>query len=207
METKQWILLIAINLLVGLLVLSPFLPGPSFMSGPTNSLFVVAQLGNMIGIILIPIGLYSTIRNITSRSKHKILHILLWTVPANVFILSIWGAEMARDLSRNIAINNADNLIKAVEKYKIVRNQYPNEVSDLTPTFIERIPSPWIMGIQGYHYEKKNQGYDITFTQNVIMGFNFEVVVYNPENKHTAQGELSTMHKTGKEGWSYYIYD
>lgn len=63
------------------------------------------------------------------------------------------------------------------------------------------------MGISGYNYEKKEVNYILTFTQNVLLGFNFEVVMYDPTNNHQAKGELSTLYETGKDNWKYYIYD
>jgi hypothetical protein len=63
------------------------------------------------------------------------------------------------------------------------------------------------MGISSYLYEKKENNFNLTFSQNVIIGFNFEVVVYDPKENHKAEGELKTLHETGKDKWKYYIYD
>ena len=63
------------------------------------------------------------------------------------------------------------------------------------------------MGISGYNYEKKGDYFNLTFSQNVIIGFNFEVVVYDPTENHKAEGELTTLYETGKDKWKYYIYD
>lgn len=63
------------------------------------------------------------------------------------------------------------------------------------------------MGISRYNYEKKDTSYNLTFTQNVMIGFNFEVVVYDPVKRHKAEGELTTLYDTDKDKWKYYIYD
>ena len=206
MTKKQWKLIIGINLLTILFVLSPFLPGPSFLSKLTNIIFSLAQLGIFLGLILIPIGLIWAFSQMRKQEK-KIIPILLWTVPILTFVFSIWGSEFAREISRTVAINNADKLIIAIEKYKQKNNHYPDDISNLKPEFIKNIPSPWIMGISNYKYEKKKENFNLTFTQNAMIGFNFEVVVYDPSEDHKAEGELSKLYNTKKDKWKYYIYD
>jgi lipid-A-disaccharide synthase-like uncharacterized protein len=117
MTNKHWRLIIGINLLTILLVLSPFLPGPSFLSTPTNIVFNLAQLGSFVGLLLIPTGLIGTFFQMRKQEK-KVIPILLWTVPTLTFAFSVWGSEFAREISRTVAINNADKLIIAIEKYK-----------------------------------------------------------------------------------------
>jgi len=207
MTKKQWKIIIGVNLMIILLVLSPFLPGPSFLSRPTNIIYSLAQLGSFLGLLLIPIGLIWTINQATKKQNKKTLPILLWTIPSLTFVFSIWGSELAREIGRTIAINNADKLIIAIENYKESKYHYPNNISELHPDFIKKIPKPWVMGISGYNYEMKDDNYNLTFTQNVIIGFNFEVVVYDPTEKHKAEGELTTLYDTGKDKWKYYIYD
>jgi hypothetical protein len=206
MTKKQWKLIIGINLLTILLVLSPFLPGPSFLSIPTNIIFSLAQLGSIFGLLLIPIGLILTF-NQTKKQDKKIIPILLWTIPILTFTFSMWGSGLAREISRTIAINNADKLITAIENFKKNNNHYPDDISKLKPEYIKSIPTPWVMGISGYNYEKKEDNFNLTFTQNVIMSFNFEVVVYDPTENHKAEGELTTLYETSKGKWKYYIYD
>ena len=155
MTKKQWKIIIGINLLSILMVLSPFLPGPSFMSIPTNFIFSLFQFCSFLGLLLVPVGLVGTV-NQRKKENKRVFPILLSTVPLLIFILSLWGASFARDISRTIAINNAGKLIDAVENYRIVNNRYPNNISEIKPEFIKRIPKPWIMGISGYHYEKKD---------------------------------------------------
>src|SRR5690554_1120164 len=122
MTRKQWKAIIGINLLTILLVLSPFLPGPSLLSRPTNVIFSLAQLGSIFGLLLIPVGLIWTFNQMKKQDK-KVFPILLWTVPMFMFVFSIWGSELAREMSRTIAINNADKLINAIENFRKSKNQ------------------------------------------------------------------------------------
>jgi hypothetical protein len=206
MTRKQWKVIIGINLLSILLVVSPFLPGPFFLSGLTIIIFSLAQLCSLLGLLLIPIGLLLTFKQMKKQDKN-VFPILLWSVPILTFVFSIWGSDFTREISRTIAMDNADKLIIAIEKYKRNNNEYPNDISSLQPEYLKSIPKPWIMGISGYKYEKKGNNFNLTFTQNVIIGLNIEVVVYDPTEKHKAEGELETLYETGNEKWKYYIFD
>ena len=206
MTRKQWIIVIAINLLTIILVLSPFLPGPNSLSILTNLIYSLAQLGSIFGLLLIPFGLVWTYKQMKNRDKN-VFPILLWTVPLFTFIFSMWGAELAREISRPMAINNADKLITAIETFQKKNGYYPDSINQLVPEHIKSIPKPGVMGISRYYYEKTKDNFNLTFYQNVIIGFNSEVVVYDPTDKHKAEGKLTTLYETGKENWKYYIYD
>ncbi|MBX2966428.1 MAG: hypothetical protein KF845_09800 [Cyclobacteriaceae bacterium] len=207
MARKEWKIVIGINLLIILLALSPFLPGPSLLSKPTNIVFNLIQQGSILGLLLIPIGIFWTIKQAVKNIDKKALPILLWTVPTLAFILSIWYSEPARNFSRTFAINNAGKLIEAIEKYKSLNKEYPKDITALTPTYLKSIPEPWVMGISGYDYKQKNDSYNLIFAQNVFMSFNFEVVIYNPTGEHEAEGESKTLYDAGRNNWKYYIYD
>lgn len=206
MTRKQWIIVIAINLLTIILVLSPFLPGPNSLSILTNLIYSLSQLGSIFGLLLIPFGLVWTYKQMKNRDKN-VFPILLWTVPLFTFIFSMWGAELAREISRPMAINNADKLITAIETFQKKNGYYPDSINQLVPEHIKSIPKPGVMGISRYYYEKTKDNFNLTFYQNVIIGFNSEVVVYDPTDKHKAEGKLTTLYETGKENWKYYIYD
>lgn len=206
MTRKQWIIVIAINLLTIILVLSPFLPGPNSLSILTNLIYSLSQLGSIFGLLLIPFGLVWTYKQMKNRDKN-VFPILLWTVPLFTFIFSMWGAELAREISRPMAIKNADKLITAIETFQKKNGYYPDSINQLVPEHIKSIPKPGVMGISRYYYEKTEDNFNLTFYQNVIIGFNSEVVVYDPTDKHKAEGKLTTLYETGKEKWKYYIYD
>jgi len=185
MTKQQLKSLIGINLLTILLVISPFLPGPGFLSKLTNTIFSLAQISSVFGLLLMPVGLLRTIKQRSQQDK-KLLPLLLWTVPLCIIIFSIWGAGFAREISRQIAMHNAQNLITAIEIFRTANDHYPENISQLQPSYIKNIPQPWIMGISGYTYEKKDDHFNLSFTQNVLLNFNFEVMIHDPMGNHTA---------------------
>lgn len=212
MTKRQWKIVIGLNLLTIILILLPFLPGPAFLYYPAQLFYNAGPLVAPFGLLLVPVGLIWTYFDLKRRKKDNTKHIrsiaiLLWTIPIVIFLTSVYLADLTRDISRKIAISNADKLISAIEYFKSGKGEYPNNLDELKPAYLESIPSTWIIGIPWYGYQKTEQSYKVVFTQNVILGFNFEVVEYSPTNDHKAEGTCQTLYDCGREHWKYYIYD
>jgi hypothetical protein len=210
MTTKNWVKILLINLGAGLLVLSPFLPGPP--NGLVNLFYNAGQILGLLGLVAIPIGLIWTIRELKRKRNDNenqidIKAIILLTLPLTLFLTSIYISGLVRDFSRDFAINRTDDLIHSIEKFKQKKGKYPDLLTDLTPEFIADIPSPLIMGIDNYDYKKQGDTYNVSFQQNVVLSFNFEVVTFDPTDNHKAEGELADIYDTGKSHWKYYVYD
>jgi hypothetical protein len=210
MTKKKWAIIIAINLLAMVLILLPFLPGPAWLYYPAQFFFQSAQICAPFALFALPIGLiwaYLGVRR-HDKAKHvRLIAMLLSTIPITIYLSSIYLDDLARDLSRKIAISHAKNLISAIEHYKLMQGVYPNNFSDLIPTYLKSIPATCIIGIPGYAYRKSEQSYRIVFTQNVLLGFNFEVVEYSPIDDQKAEGTYKTLYRCGQPHWKYYIYD
>lgn len=210
MTTKNWMKVLLTNLVAGLLVISPFLPGPH--NGLVNLLYNGGQILGLLGLFVFPIGLVWTIREWRRRrndDKYQvdIKSLIFLTLPLTLFVTSIYVSGLTRDFSRDFAINRTEDLIQSIEKFKLEKGKYPDSLTELTPDFISNIPSPFIMGIDEYYYKKQGDTYNISFQQNVIMSFNFEVVTFDPTDNHKADGEWTDMYDTGKDHWKYYVYD
>lgn len=210
MTTKNWVKVILINLAAGLIVISPFLPGPS--NNLVNLLYNCGQISGLFGLIFIPIGLIWMIRILRKKrndDKYQVdtRAIILLTLPLTLFVTAFYVSGLARNFSRDFAINRTEDLIQSIEKFNEKRGKYPNSLTELTPDFISAIPSPFIMGIKDYYYTNLGDNYNISFQQNVILSFNFEVVTFDPRDNHKAHGDLKYLYDTGKRHWKYYVYD
>ncbi len=209
MKKKNWILLFVLNLIVLLLGILPFLPGPKFLEF-ANSIYSLLQIGAIFGLILIPLAVISIGIGIFKKSFNnstKYYALLCLTLPLTLLTSVYWISNHARDFSRNYAIEQSENLISAIENYKMENQNYPDSIEQLTPRYIKKIPSDRIIGISGFHYSKDSTEYKIEFSQNVILGFNFEIVQYSPNGKHKSEGELTKLYDTKHPKWKYYIYD
>lgn len=205
-------LVVIINLVVGFLVVSPYLPGPYIPFA--NFIYIAGQMASLAGLITIPILFILLIDEWRWKWKSKDPHykinpriILLLTVQINLFVSTIYFSNFARDFSRNYAINRTDGLIKSIEKFKEHNGHYPDSLTELNSKFVIDVPAPFIMGINKYYYNKVDTSYTLTFYQSILMNFNFEVVTFDPTDSHKAEGELEDIYETGKSHWKYYVYD
>jgi hypothetical protein len=210
MKTKNWAILVLVNLGTGVLTISPFLPGPS--NRLVHFLFSSAQLLAVPAIVVFPIGLLWTIKELRRKRSERdyqtfLKPLMTLTIPITVFLTSIYFSDVVRDFSRSFAMDRSGDLIQSIEAFKESRGTYPSSLADLTPEFINEIPSPGVMGIDGYHYKLSEGNYNISFGQNVLLGFNFEVVTFDPTDNHKAEGELSRLHDAGRKHWKYYVFD
>jgi hypothetical protein len=192
---------------------SPFLPGPSFLSTPTNFISSGLQFLSLPTLLVSLFGLVGIVKEVKKASRDKTYQIgtiplLILTLPIFSFLTAIWLSDFFRTYSRETAIGRATPLIEAVEKFSKDKGYYPASFEQLKKeSYIEFIPSPWIMGIDQYYYKPTRNSYTVSFSQNVIMGFNFEVVTYDKDDSHKAEGELETLYATNTKHWKYYIYD
>lgn len=206
----NWAKFLLMNLGAGLLVLSPFLPGPP--NGLVKLFYNAGQILGLFGVFAIPVGLIWTTKELKRKKNDKQYQvdskaIILLTLPLTLFLTAIFVAEPIRNFSRDFAINRTEQLIQSIEKFKANKGQYPNSLTDLIPQYINKIPSPFIMGIDKYHYQKHGDKFTVSFQQNVILNFNFEVVTFDPTDNHKADGKLVELYETGKSHWKYYVYD
>jgi len=210
MTTKNLVLVILINIGAGLLVISSFLPGPP--NALVSLFYNGGQILGLLGLIVIPFGLVWTIKELRLRKNDKdyqcdLKAIIVLTLPVTMFLTAIYFSGHARDFSRGFAINRTDLLIQSIERFKEEKGEYPDSLTELTPEFLSKIPSPFIMGIDEYYYKRQGQTYTISFYQNVTFNFNYEVVTFDPTDNHIAEGESTTIYNTGRSHWKYYVYD
>ncbi|MGY2134882.1 hypothetical protein ACW9KT_21810 [Hymenobacter sp. HD11105] len=209
LTTDDALRLLVLHLLTALLILSPFLPGPSAFSQATNSLFSVFQFLSLPGLLLVPVGLLWLWhqRRQPKATRLGFYPLLLCTLPVMLFVHSFGSAQVLRSWSRSRAITRSAPLLAALATYQAKHQRYPVHLTDLRPRYLPQLPSPGVMGIAGYTYETHPDCFQLTFAQNVLLGFNFEVVAYDPRDHHQAQGELSTLSAAGAPHWQFYIYD
>jgi hypothetical protein len=208
MTYKKLIPLFVTILIIALLALSPFLPGPSFLSKPLKFFYSVAQFLSLIGFLVLPVGLWLTIREIRIKGANehysfRMMPVFLVAIPITLISCFYFGDTM-RNFSRSIAIKRANKIIVAIEAYRNEHNEYPKNFKNLQPKFLKVIPSSNIIGIPNYDYQSLDSTYILTFKQIVLVGLNYEAVTYSPFQEHQADDETF---ETGFKHWSYYILD
>lgn len=154
MSKKKCLHILLINLVIALIILSPYLPGPSTFSSITNTIHSIAQFLGLFLLITIPMGVLATIRDSARKQKISLFSLLSWVIPVTVFCISMFGTYPARNYSRKVAIRNATPIIQAIEAYYQVHQKYPDQLSDVSHQFLSKIPETGIMGIPNYNMKK-----------------------------------------------------
>ncbi|WP_037374061.1 hypothetical protein [Salinimicrobium xinjiangense] len=195
-----------LGVLLGIVILTnlPFLPGPNFLNTTAQVIYNGGQMMGILGLLLIPIGLILTIQQFRkSDKKIKIASLLLWSIPLTVLLSTSYLSYFTRDFSRSFAIKRTENLIKQIEAFKEEHGYYPE--------FLEyagiKTPSTGIIGIGSFYYQGDSANYELTFYQNVILSFNYEIVTYDKTGRHSAKGEMEELYETGFDHWKYEIFD
>jgi hypothetical protein len=202
MKRKQIKILIIVFITILVLINLPFLPGPNFINAPAQIFYTCGLLIGMTGIIGVPFGLIWII--VSKSKKQNLFKPLLFTMIFLTPLLSLFTlTNFCRDLSRNIAINNGNKLVQRIEDYKNKNGNYPENIENS----VIKIPNSWIIGVEGYNYQKTEKNFEVTFTQNLLFGFNFEIVTYNSNKEQKAKGELKTLYPTSDKNWKYEIFD
>ncbi len=158
------------------------------------------------GFLVLPVGLWLIIREIRRKSANehhtfRMLPLFLFAIPLTLISCFYLGDTM-RNISRSIAIKQANKIIIAIESYRIEHNEYPKNLINLQPKHLKAIPNSFIIGISNYQYESFNNTYSLSFRQIVLVGLNYEVVSYDPIHEDQVLGETF---ETGFKHWSYYF--
>ena len=287
----SWLKFAGINLLFALVILLPFLPGPS--NDIVIGVSAIAQAAGFFGLLLIPIGLVWVIidrRNQINKSGGKwgskpffILAILsciiafpiyfllvaaifftyglsagvvtlligayalhlsvkgirkitkeqslrlnfvpfyLITIPLLSLLMRLYVAPPISAYSRNLAIERSKVLITAIEEFKMKQGKYPESLEQLQPVYLSEIPSPKIMGILHFRYNRIEDRYSVSFSQWLEIGSLEEIVLYDKTNlRNNLQGEYAkynygldlwrvhgafASYETGHDHWRYYHCD
>jgi len=212
MGKNYWIITIGLVLVTIIASNLAFLPGPSWLYCLSQILYIGCEVLGLTSFIAVPIGFIALaiiywIKEGRTKYVLKAFFLLLVIFPVTCFSSTIWLAQLFRWQSRHYAMSKAEQLISSIEYYKTQEGQYPDNLIQLVPKHIEKIPRPGIIGIRPFEYERKDDSYSLVFMQNYILGFNWEVVVYDANDQHVARSGNTTLYETGREHWKYYILD
>lgn len=208
MSYKKFAQLIITVLIIALLALSPFLPGPSFLSGLAKIFYSTSLILSSISVLFLPFALWLIIVEIKKKAENsqysfRMSSFFAFSISITLIICVFLGYKI-RNFSRNIAISQANKIVVALESFRNENNVYPKDLTNLQPKFLKSIPSSCIIGIPNFQYERLDSSYRLTFKQEVLFDYNYELVSYNPYDDDNEEEEFL---KTGYKNWKYYIVD
>ena len=173
----------------------------ALLDGRTFDLWPLAIILSVVAFIIYHI------QKLKKKTEYKFnpapLYIVL--VPVIALFTSKFAVEKAATLTRETAIVQTEPLIAAIEKYKIEKGEYPENLESLQGKYIQEIPKPTIMGMRAYQYEKQNSSFQLTF-ERLWHWSATEVVVYNTLGQKVIKGNYEN-YPTNHSNWWYYLAD
>ena len=190
------------------------------------ALVATFSVGNVFGMLTLAIWVFVVIqlRPRLERAKRKDgapfnpvpVYLVLLPVIALVSQLAL-AAPITRS-SRDRAIENAGELISAIEAYRTTHGRYPLSLQAQHKDY-----NPDVVGVEMYVYAPNGDGYDLAFEQPKFILDRVgtrEWVVYNPRGQHRLYSHAAwrllpagepqgwyASGETGHRGWRYFWLD
>lgn len=191
-------------------------------------LFATLSVGKSLGVLMLLLWTFIVIliipklKSLKEQTQNKAswLPVYLIYLPVITLLLQLTLAKHLTQLSRNLAIKNAEQFIRHIEEYHKQQGQYPLSLQAQNKDYY-----PDVVGVEKYLYAPHRKSYNLSFEQPRFLLDRFgtrEWVVYNPldENSvysHTAwllsveqaepgQGWYASGN-TGHRHWKYFLFD
>jgi hypothetical protein len=188
------------------------MPGPPSLRGIVENLKDLVIMGMIFTLISSPLFLFLLGREVYLKvKKRKKDQVSFWyalfvVLPLFAF-LSKPIENFGKVIGRKSVISNARPIIQAIEMFKKEKSVYPKDLGSLVPAYLNIIPDPGVMGTRGFGYKPTQDTYEVYFTDCMSLGFNWEVVIYNPKDQQKGEGDYPTLYSTGHPHWRYYWFD
>ena len=132
-----------------------------------------------------------------------LLPVALAVTPLVVLALQLLVMPRAVELSRTAVMDNAGELVDALEDYHRRTGTYPESLLAVHPDFL-----PGVVGVERYRYERAGASYNLAFEQVLFHPLGTrEIVVFNPLDQQTAKSHaLWRLTDPELDGW-YEVVD
>lgn len=200
MNQKRWISVSLLNLATLLVVNAVYLPGSNRFFQFFGGIRSIVELLSIFLTIPLLFGLAWSITGILRKSKEvsMLFSYITWTVPLMILI-SVFGlGNYARTFARENVIISLNKKIEQLEIIKEKTGKYPPELPNGT--------NSGIVGIGNVDYKSFQDSFQLKFTQNLFIGFNYEIIEYKPDLSGHKKENLKLI-DTFDSNWKYWIFD
>ena len=115
----MWIILaLAIAFLYLIAANLPYLPGPDEYYRVSNSTFNLLQILSILLLLGLPVGLVWTVIELIPKTRKFRFPLTLLVIPLFTYCNLIYFSSYIRDIARDRSIQEASELISAIESYQ-----------------------------------------------------------------------------------------
>lgn len=196
-----------INAILLFLFVSPFLPVSSYLHPFFRKIFYIIQWIYEFGIFpyLVFIAFFYHFAVPHKKYINTTLVVIFSCILTFYMIGFFVKTGVFQRLSRDYTIQKGVALVAALEKYELERGEYPRQLEQLVPEYMDRLPKSPSPIVKGFHYFRFDQKFYLQF--EVLYDFEHkQSVEYAP--KYRQDPDLHLLWETGFEGWKYAdVYD
>lgn len=212
----DYIKVLKVNLIFVVLVFLPVLPISSYLHDLAVTFFGLIYLLFLLLILLTPVWLffgatylfvfmimifeggYTAIKKVFG--KMNTARTITFSLLANFIfsmIILISGIIQNAEQHYNI-IHHGEEIVKALQYYHRDHQDYPENLAQITPRYLEKLPKKSFPIISDFHYLKQEKGFLLSFTTQYF--FFTRNISYEPSSILDCGIEY---YKTGVDGWVY----
>jgi len=176
------------------------LPGPHSLFG----LAFVSYTYVLIGTMLIPVLLlpFAALWFFVQACRSVRVYWPMWLsllVLAVLFVNVLLIQTSLQSNARHRVVEEGKEVVAALQSYHSVYGAYPDSLSELVPNFIDRYPTPSIIGIKSYHYNQTDSGFLFSFYEDFAPFLDYYIVSYLPEGP--LDRDRSSWRSLDSTGW------
>ena len=164
---------------------------------------VSAAIALLLAVVIAACNWIPTIKKMKHQQRPgpAMAPLYLLSIPLIALTIRLLFITPVSNYSRNHAIEQAQSVINAIESYHTQKGSYPESIE-----YLYDLPSPSIMGIHAFHYEKNGSAYNLSFIQWQHVLATKEVVMYNKNDEHNVKGHFAS-YPARQPHWKYYWLD
>ena len=184
-----------------------YLPGSNKFFQFAVGIRAFTELFSIFLIIPLLFGLAWSITGILRKSKElaMLFSYLFWTIPLVILLSVFVFGSSSRTFARERVIKSLNKQIKNIESIKQKTGRYPEE--------LPKGNRSGIIGIGDVNYKASSDSFELKFTQNLFIGFNFEIISYIRDNEKSVvadmkrNGNQKQLTETCDPNWKYWVFD
>lgn len=133
-------------------------------------------------ILIVPVWLVIAIISLFHKKLNKIVYYMaaLWIFCLCGIFIGFCGDLFFRPFAMRKTATQMTPLISALNEYRIRHNHYPDDVSELVPSFIQELPGTEMCSYPDIDYEKRDfvEGYDKNLKKSQFDTGGYEISIY-----------------------------
>lgn len=194
-------------LIVALIAIFPFLPGPSILAGYVSIMFFLIFVAS---ILIFFVSMQLILFGFNSKIKLLKRFVFYGATLSTIFlVITIWVTPYIWNYSLNFAIWKGDQVIDAIELFYSEMDEYPEGLIFVEqPKYKLSSLKPGVINIRNFDYERCDKGYVLSFKNICFAPFIHDIIEYRKNCEDLKNVSYTDDNKYNSPNpWKNYYYD